>query len=59
MPLTSRASISAMSDSSPCKNGGVCLNKEDSFVCECEEYCYGETCEGMLFQMLSKFFIFI
>ena len=32
-------------DSSPCKNGGVCSNKGETFLCECEGDYEGKTCE--------------
>ena len=32
-------------DSSPCKNGGVCSNEGETFLCECEGDHEGKTCE--------------
>ena len=31
--------------SSPCANGGKCINSGDGFKCECPEHYEGETCQ--------------
>ena len=34
-------------DSHPCKNGGTCINKGDSFSCQCVEHYRGNICQGL------------
>ena len=34
-------------DDSPCKNGGTCVNGDNSFKCQCPRNFKGTTCEGI------------
>lgn len=41
--------VSNLCASIKCKNGGTCINREDSFLCRCPDGFQGAFCEGQYF----------
>lgn len=46
--LTYHITDAGVCDPNPCQNGGTCLKKSNTFVCQCNQRFEGPTCAGWL-----------